>query len=131
MKKHSAIKVVFIILIVIIVTAILILSINFHPKTNKDLTQNTAIMIDKVKASHVPLVQRYPTRYDLLIEAAEKGLDNIQSYALPNFFGQDYFKGYSDMNTYEELQFPRDHKAQLDFSIWLVFLVGKFLGRKQ
>jgi len=42
-------------------------------------------MIDRVKASLVPLVKRYPARYDLLAEVAEKGFNNTQSYALPNF----------------------------------------------
>ena len=127
MKKHPTIKVIFIILIVIIVAAIVILTINFNPKTNKNLTQNTAIMIDRVKASLVPLVKRYPARYDLLAGIAEKGLDNIQNYALPNFLAQDYFKGYSDMNTYQSLTFPKDHKAQLDFQFGWYFWSGNFL----
>ncbi|MCD6328821.1 MAG: hypothetical protein J7M10_00455 [Candidatus Cloacimonetes bacterium] len=127
MKKHPAIKVVFIIMIVIIIVAIAILSINFYPKTNKNLTQNTAIMIDRVKTSLVPLVKRYPARYDLLAEVAEKGFNNTQNYALPNFLGQDYFKGYSDMNTYKSLTFPRDHKAQLDFQFGWYFWSGNFL----
>jgi len=127
MKKHLAIKVVLIILIVIIVVAIAMLSINFNPKTNKNLIQNTALMIDRVKASLVPLVKRYPARYDLLAEVAEKGFNNTQNYALPNFLSQDYFKGYSDMNTYKALTFPQDHRAQLDFQFGWYFWSGNFL----
>lgn len=114
-------------LILIILASLIILLVNFHPTLDKNLKQNSAVMINKVKASHTPLVQKYMARYKLLKLTAEKGLNNTQNYVLPNFMGQDYFKGYSDMDTYEELQFPRDHMAQLDFQFGWYFWSGNFL----
>lgn len=111
----------------LILAAIIILLVNFHPNLDKELMQNSAIMIDKVKVSHTPLVQKYFARYELLKLTAEKGLNNTQNYVLPSFMGQDYFKGYSDMDTYKELQFPRDHMAQLDFQFGWYFWSGNFL----
>ncbi len=120
-------KITITILIIIIVAALMILFINFNPGTNKDLTNNTAIMIDEVLASRTPLVKKYPARYNLLSETAEKGFNPTQSYGLPNFMGQDYFNGYDNMNTYDSLQFPRDHMAQLGFQIGWYFWSGNFL----
>ena len=120
-------KVTIAILLAIVLAALMILFINFNPGTNNNLTQNTAIMIDKVLASRTPLVKKYPARYNLLSETAEKGFDNTQSYALPNFMSQDYFNGYENMNTYDSLQFPRDHRAQMDFQFGWYFWSGNFL----
>lgn len=113
-------------MIIIIAAALIILLINFHPRANQDLSQDTAIMIDQVKATHVPLIQKYPERYQLLTNIAEKGFSNTQNYVLPNFMAQDYFKGYDDMNTYKALEFPKDHAAQLDFQFGWYFWSGNF-----
>lgn len=115
------------ILVLIIIGAIMILTINFNWRLDGSLTQNSAKMINRVKASRTPLVKKYDNRYDLLSAKAEEGLNNEQNYVLPNFMGQDYFKGFSDMDTYNELQFPRDHNAQLDFQFGWYFWSGNFL----
>ena len=115
------------ILIAVIVAALVIIFINFNPGTNKGLTNRTAIMIDEVLASQTPLVKKYAARYQLLKETAEKGFSNRQNYALPNFMGQDYFHGYDNMNTYDSLEFPRDHRAQMGFQFGWYFWSGNFL----
>ncbi|MFC1617689.1 lipocalin-like domain-containing protein [Patescibacteria group bacterium] len=127
MKKHRKLKITVLILLGIMVAAVLILLVNFHPWKNKELKQDSAIMVDEVKATHVPLVQKYLARYDLLSKTAETGFDTEQNYALPNFMAQDYFKGYADMNTYTALEFPKDHQAQLDWQFGWYFWSGNFL----
>ncbi len=120
-------KAVITILLLIVGAALLILFFNSPPGMKKDIAQPTAVMINSVLSTRTPLVQKYPARYDLLMERAEKGLDYTQCYVLPNFMGQDYFHGYSDMNTNDTLIFPRDHKAQLDFQFGWYFWSGNFL----
>jgi len=120
-------KITITILLAIVGAAILIVFFNDPPGMKKNVAQPTAVMINNVLATRTPLVQKYPARYDLLMDMAEKGLDNIQCYALPNFMGQDYFHGYMDMNTYDTLIFPRDHRAQLDFQFGWYFWSGNFL----
>ncbi len=120
-------KITITILLAIVGAALLILFFNNPHGMKKDIAQPTAVMINNVLATRTPLVQKYPARYNLLMERAEKGLDNIQCYALPNFMGQDYFSGYEDMNTYDTLIFPRDHRAQLDFQFGWYFWSGNFL----
>lgn len=112
--------------LVIVGAAVLIVFFNSPPAMKKNVAQPTAVMINNVKATRTPLVQKYPVRYNLLTDLAEQGLSNTQCYVLPNFMGQDYFKGYADMNTYDTLIFPRDHKAQLDFQFGWYFWSGNF-----
>ncbi|MFC2102282.1 lipocalin-like domain-containing protein [Bacteroidota bacterium] len=120
-------KAIITILLAIVGAALLIVFFNSPPKMKEDIAQPTAVMINNVLGTRTPLVKKYPGRYALLMDRAEQGLDNIQCYALPNFMGQDYFYGYEDMNTYDTLIFPRDHKAQLDFQFGWYFWSGNFL----
>lgn len=127
MKKHYISKAIYGLLIVIIVIAVIAAIPKFSSKTESDLTQNDAIMIDEVGAEYVALVQKTPERYQKLIEVAEKGFTPEQDYVFPSFMGQDYFKGYADMNDIKQLEFPRDHKAQTDYQFGWYFWSGNFL----
>ena len=124
-------KAIITILLAIIAAAILIVFFTSPPGMKKDIAQPTAVMINNVLGTRTPLVKKYPARYALLMDRAEQGLDNTQCYALPNFMGQDYFYGYEDMNTYDTLAFPRDHKAQLDFQFGWYFWSGNFLDTNE
>jgi len=113
--------------IAIVGAALLILFFNAPPGLKRPVAQPTAVMIGKVLSTPTPLVQKFPERYALLAGKADQGFSPLQCYVLPYFLGQDYFKGYADMNTYDTLIFPRDHKAQLDFQFGWYFWSGNFL----
>ena len=126
MKKHIVIKVIYGLLIIIIAVAAIAAIPHLGAELDNKLTQNTAKMIKKVGADYIPLVQKTPERYDVLINAAEKQFDLEQDYVFPAFMAQDYSKGYDDMNTYKQLEFPRDHTAQEDFQFGWYFWSGNF-----
>ena len=125
-KKHIIRKIIFLLLVLIILIAAIALVPKLDSGINKNLSQNSAIMINKVGADYIPIVQKTPERYKLLIEAAEKGLNLEQEYVLPSFMAQDYFKGYADMDSIKELQFPRDDMAQTDFQFGWYFWSGNY-----
>ncbi|MBU1167652.1 hypothetical protein KKC60_04570, partial [Patescibacteria group bacterium] len=94
--------------------------------TPAGLGQNTAEMISDVGAESTPLVKKYPDRYEFLAEIAEKGLSPRKAYNLMAFMGQDYFKGYDDMDSIDKLTFPKDHSAHEDFPFGWYFFSGNF-----
>ncbi|MBU1118881.1 hypothetical protein KKH43_03300 [Patescibacteria group bacterium] len=95
--------------------------------TPEGMGEDMATMIEEVGANHVPLVLKYPKRYDQLKSTAEKGMSPKQSYNLPGFMGQDYFKGYADMDSIKELTFPKDHSAHEDFQFGWYFFSGNYM----
>ncbi|MBU1166896.1 hypothetical protein KKC60_00615, partial [Patescibacteria group bacterium] len=94
--------------------------------TPAGLGQNTAEMISDVGAESTPLVKKYPDRYEFLADIAEKGLSPRKAYNLMAFMGQDYFKGYDDMDSIDKLTFPKDHSAHEDFPFGWYFFSGNF-----
>ncbi|MBU0731607.1 carotenoid 1,2-hydratase [Patescibacteria group bacterium] len=126
MKKGVIINGIYVLLIAILAVAAIAAVPRMGSSLDNKLTQNTSKMIEKVGADYVPLVQKTPDRYDLLIEASEKQFDLEQDYVFPAFMAQDYFKGYADMNSIKELQLPRDNKAQVDFQFGWYFWSGNY-----
>ena len=84
--------------------------------------KETATMLQDVKTAIVPLVQRYPVRYDQLSDMSQKGLTTRQAYNIGDLMGLDYFKGYAGMKSIKELEFPRDYSSHNDFQVgWYFF----------
>jgi hypothetical protein len=84
--------------------------------------QETATMLQDVKTAIVPLVQRYPVRYDQLSDVSQQGLTTRQAYNIGDLMGLDYFKGYAGMNSIKALEFPRDYGSHNDFQVgWYFF----------
>jgi predicted secreted hydrolase len=84
--------------------------------------KETATMLQSVKTAVIPLVQRYPSRYDQLTEMSRRGLTTRQANAIGNLMGLDYFNGYAGMNSIKELEFPRDYSSHNDFQVgWYFF----------
>jgi predicted secreted hydrolase len=84
--------------------------------------KETATMLQDVKTAVIPLVQRYPVRYDQLTDMSQKGLTLRQANTIGNVMGLDYFNGYAGMNSIDELEFPRDYGSHNDFQVgWYFF----------
>lgn len=82
----------------------------------------TFTMLQEIKTKTIPLVQRYPERYDLLSEISKKGLTTNQVYNIADVMGDDYFWGYDGMKSIKEIIFPKDYSAHSDFQLgWYFF----------
>ena len=86
------------------------------------LGKETTIMLQDVKTAILPLVQRYPVRYDQLSDVSRQGLTTRQAYNIGDLMGLDYFKGYAGMKSIKALEFPRDYSSHNDFQVgWYFF----------
>lgn len=84
--------------------------------------KETATMLQDVKTVVIPLVQRYPDRYDQLTRISQRGLTTRQANTVGDVMGLDYYKGYAGMNSIKELEFPRDYSSHNDSQVgWYFF----------
>lgn len=98
--------------------------------TPKKFGEETQEMLQNVKTAFLPLVQRYPERYNLLSTLAEKGLTTNQAYNIGDVMGQDYYKGFDGMKSIKKLEFPRDYSAHKNFQVGWYFFASSFKDQK-
>jgi len=94
--------------------------------TQAVLGKNVFTLLDQLEGSFLPLVQRYPDRYQLLKERAAQGLTARQAYNLVDLLGEDYFDGFGSIPGNATLTFPEDHKPHFDFQTGWYFFAGNF-----
>jgi len=92
--------------------------------------KETTIMLQDVKTAILPLVQRYPVRYDQLSDISQQGLTTRQAYNIGDLMGLDYFKGYAGMKSIKALEFPRDYSSHNDFQVSWYFFASSLKDQK-